>query len=46
MPTWLKVLLIIGGLVVVLLLVTVVAGVYFVRKYGPEMVEAGKQTIT
>ena len=45
MPTWLKVVLIIGGLIVVLLIVTVFAGVYFVRKYGPEMVEAGKQTI-
>lgn len=45
MATWLKVVLIIGGLVVVLILVTVVAGVYMVKRYGPEMVEAGKQTI-
>jgi hypothetical protein len=44
MPTWLKVLLIIGGLFVVLVLVTVVAGIYALKKYGPEMVEAGKQT--
>jgi hypothetical protein len=45
MPTWLKVVLIIGGLLVVLILVAVVGGVYLVKKYGPEMVEAGKQTI-
>jgi len=44
MATWLKVVLIIGGLVVVLILVTVVAGVYIVKRYGPGMVEAGKQT--
>jgi hypothetical protein len=44
MPTWLKVVLIIGGLLVVLLIVAVVGGVYLVRRYGPEMVEAGKQT--
>ncbi|MBC7932062.1 MAG: hypothetical protein H7Z38_16005 [Rubrivivax sp.] len=44
MATWLKVVLILGGLVVVLVLVTVVAGVYMVNRYGPEMVEAGKQT--
>jgi len=46
MPTWLKVVLIIGGLLVVLLIVAVIGGVYLVRRYGPEMVEAGKQTIS
>lgn len=45
MPTWLKVLLIIGGLMVVLIVVTVIAGVYVARKYGPGLVEAGKQTV-
>lgn len=44
MPTWLKVLLIIAGLCVVLIIASVVAGVYMVKRYGPEMVEAGKQT--
>ena len=45
MPTWLKVLLIIGGLIVVLIIVTVVAGVIVVRRYGPQLVEMGKQTV-
>src|SRR5947209_16508055 len=45
MPTWLKVLLIVGGILVVLIVGVVVAGVIVVRKYGPELVEAGKQTV-
>ena len=45
MPTWLKVLLIIGGILVVLVVGVVVASVIVVRKYGPELVEAGKQTV-
>src|SRR5918911_5014504 len=45
MPTWLKVLLIIGGLIVLLIIVTVVAGVIVVRRYGPQLVEMGKQTL-
>jgi hypothetical protein len=45
MPTWMKVLLVVGGLVVVLLVVTVIAGFFVVRKYGPGLVEAGKQTL-
>src|SRR2546421_13051221 len=45
MPTWLKVLLIIGGILVVLIVGVVVASVIVVRKYGPELVEAGKQTV-
>ena len=43
MPTWLKVLLVLGVLGVVLLAVLVGAGVYLVRKHGPAMVESGKQ---
>src|SRR5436305_14283928 len=45
MPTWLKVLLIIVGILVVLIVGVVVASVIVVRKYGPELVEAGKQTV-
>src|SRR5215213_5027987 len=42
MPTWMKVLLIVGLVLVVLL---AGAGGYFVvRKYGPGLMEAGKQT--
>jgi hypothetical protein len=44
MPTWLKVLLIIGGLVVVLVVVTVVATFVVVRRYGPQLVETVQQT--
>jgi hypothetical protein len=44
MPTWLKVLLIIGGLVVMLVIVTVVATVVVVKRYGPQFVETVKQT--
>ena len=45
MPTWLKVVLIVGGILVVLVVGVVVASVIVVRKYGPELVEAGKQTV-
>lgn len=45
MPAWLKVLLIIGGLLVVLIIMSVVAGVYFGKKYLPQLVETGKQTV-
>ena len=44
MPTWLKVLLIIGGLIVVLIVVTVVATVVVVKRYGPEIVETVQKT--
>jgi hypothetical protein len=44
MPTWMKALLIVGGLVVVLIVVAVVAGFFVVRRYGPGLVESGKQT--
>ncbi|MDT5268695.1 MAG: hypothetical protein QOH49_881 [Acidobacteriota bacterium] len=44
MPTWMKVLLVAGVLLVVLIVGTVVAGYFAVRRYGPGLVEAGKQT--
>jgi hypothetical protein len=44
MPTWMKVLLVVGGLLVVLIVVAVVAGFFVVRRYGPGLVESGKQT--
>lgn len=44
MPTWMKVLLI-GGVLLVLLLVGGAVAIYFLaRTYGPGLVEAGKQT--
>ena len=46
MPTWMKVLLIVGGLVVVMILAVVVVGYFVVTRYGPGLVEAGKQTFT
>jgi hypothetical protein len=44
MPTWLKVLLIVGGLLVVLVVGVVVATVIVARKYGPEIVKNIEQT--
>lgn len=44
MPTWMKVLLVAGVLLVVLLVGALVAGYFVVRRYGPGLVEAGKQT--
>ena len=44
MPTWMKILLVVGGLLLVLTVLAVVAGYFVVRRYGPELVEAGKQT--
>lgn len=44
MPTWLKVVLIVGGLLFVLLIVAVVGVVYVAKKYGPQIVEAGQKT--
>jgi len=46
MPTWMKVLLVIGGLLLVLVVLAVVGGFFVVRRYGPGLVEAGKQTFT
>jgi hypothetical protein len=39
MPTWLKVLLIVGGIFVILVVGVVVAGVIVARRYGPAMVK-------
>jgi hypothetical protein len=45
MPTWLKVVLIVGGLLVVLV-VAAALGLFFVaKKYGPGLMEAGKHSI-
>ena len=44
MPTWMKVLLVVGVLLVVLIAGAVVAGYFVVRRYGPGLMEAGKQT--
>ena len=44
MPTWMKVLLILGVLLVVLFVGGVVAVYFLARTYGPGLVEAGKQT--
>ena len=43
MPTWAKVLIVLGALVTVLVVVLVAAGIYLVRRHGPELVERGKQ---
>lgn len=40
MPTWVKVLIAIGGLLLVLLVAAVVVGYVVVRKYGPGFVES------
>jgi hypothetical protein len=45
MPTWMKVMFIVGGLLVLLLVVTVVAGFYVARTYGPPLVETSKRSI-
>jgi hypothetical protein len=44
MPTWMKVLLVVGLVLVVLFAGALVAGYFVVRRYGPGLVEAGKQT--
>jgi hypothetical protein len=44
MPTWMKVLLVIGVLLVVLIVGGAVAIFFLARTYGPGLVEAGKQT--
>jgi hypothetical protein len=45
MPTWLKVVLIVGGLLVVLFIAAAVGLFFVARKYGPEIVEAGKHSM-
>src|SRR5215216_6239350 len=44
MPTWMKVLLVAGLVLLVLIVGAGVAGFFVVRRYGPGLVEAGKQT--
>ena len=44
MPTWMKILLVVGGLLLFLTAAAVVTGYFVVRRYGPGLVEAGKQT--
>ena len=43
MPTWLKVVLIVGGLLLVLLVASLVGLFFVAKRYVPELVEAGKQ---
>ncbi len=45
MPTWLKVTLIIGGILFVLFVGLAVAGVYVVRTYGPGLMETTQQGV-
>ncbi len=45
MPTWLKVTLIVGAVLLVGLIALVAGGVYLVRKYGPPLMEQGKQVM-
>src|SRR3712207_1104897 len=45
MPTWLKVVLIVGGLLLVVVVLAVVGFVYVAQKYGPGLVAAGKQSV-
>jgi hypothetical protein len=46
MPTWIKVVLILGVLLVLLFVGAAVAVYFLARTYGPGLVEAGKQTYT
>jgi hypothetical protein len=45
MPTWLKVVLIIGAVIVLLIVGVAGLGVYVWKKHGPELVASGKQGI-
>jgi hypothetical protein len=45
MPTWLKVVLVIVGLLFVLAVASVLGLVYMAKKYGPGLMEAGKQSM-
>jgi hypothetical protein len=45
MPTWLKVVLIVGGLLVVLGIAAAVGLFFVARKYGPALLEAGKHSM-
>lgn len=45
MPTWLKVVLVIVGLLFVLAVASVLGLVYMAKKYGPGLMEAGKHSM-
>ncbi|HEV2862675.1 MAG TPA: hypothetical protein VGX48_16795 [Pyrinomonadaceae bacterium] len=45
MPKWLKVTLIVGAVLLVMMIALVATGVYFIRKYGPGVMEQGKQVM-
>lgn len=45
MPTWLKVVLIVGAVIVLLIAGVAGLGVYVWKKHGPELVASGKQGI-
>src|SRR3954471_20046062 len=45
MPTWLKIVLVIGGLLLVLAVAGVLGVVYVAKKYGPGLMEAGKHSM-
>lgn len=45
MPTWMKVLLVVGVLLVLLIVGAVVAAFFLVRTYGPGLVETTKQSM-
>ncbi|MDT5293474.1 MAG: hypothetical protein QOJ76_354 [Acidobacteriota bacterium] len=45
MPTWMKVMFIVGGLLVMMLVLAVVGGFYVARTYGPQFVETSKRSI-
>ena len=44
MPTWMKVLLALGGVLLVLLIAAAVVGYVVVRKYGPGMIESTRHS--
>ena len=44
MPTWLKVVLIVGGLLVLMIVAAAFGLVYVAKRYGPAIVEAGKHS--
>ncbi|MCA1614708.1 MAG: hypothetical protein LC795_11315 [Acidobacteria bacterium] len=44
MPTWVKILLAIGGVLLVLLMAAAVVGYVVVRKYGPGMIESTRHS--
>ncbi len=45
MPTWLKVLIVVGGILVLLVVAAAVGLFYVARTYGPGIIEAGKHSM-